>query len=133
MAELGHQLPQLTLAVVGADYLNKRGPTRRFELALCRRGEAIELRPEPTNPADPLAIAVYSCRGIQIGYLTAERAPRIGQLIRRGRDVTAVFQDNASFGAYIRAAFDGETPTLPDPAPAPDSQPDWWPDEEWPD
>lgn len=107
-------LPALTLAVVGADYPNKRGPSRRFELQICQPGEPVELRPEPNNPADPRAIAVYSCRGIQIGYLTAERAGRIGQLIHQGLEIIAIFQEHARFGAYIRVSFDGETPTLPE-------------------
>lgn len=125
-------LPPLTLAVVGADFPNKRGPTRRFELAICRPGEAVELRPEPKNPADPRAIAVFSQRGIQIGYLTAERCGRIGQLMRQGTTITAIFQEHASFGAYIRVAFDGEVPVLPEPQKSADPEPEWYPDEEWP-
>lgn len=125
-------LPALSLAVVGADYPNKRGPTRRFELAICQRGEPVELRPEPNNPADPRAVAVYSCRGIQIGYLSAERAGRIGALVRAGREVTALFQEHTPYGAVIRAAFDGALPTLPIRREA-EPQADWWPDEEWPD
>lgn len=111
-------LPSLSLSVVGADFPNKRGPTRRFEIALCRPGDPIELRPEPKNPADPLAVAVYSERGVQLGYLTAERCGRIGQLIREGREVRAVFQRAASYGAVIRIAFDGEEPVLPVEKPA---------------
>lgn len=129
----GVPLPQLSLAVVGADHPNKRGPTRRFELAMCHRGEPVELRPEPKNPADPNAIAVYSCRGIQLGYLTAERAPRIGQIIRQGTEVTPVFQDKTQAGAVIRVAFDGELPTLPEPQKAAEPEPDWYPDEVWDD
>lgn len=125
-------LSSLSLAVVGADFPNKRGPARRFELAICQRGEPVELRPEPKNPKDERAIAVYSCRGIQIGYITAERAPRIGQLIRQGVELTAVFQDHTNFGAVIRVAFEGADPKLPMPREV-QSGPDWWPDEEWPD
>lgn len=125
-------LPQISLAVVGADYPNKRGPSRRFELAICQRGEPVELVPEPKNPKDEYAIAVYSCRGIQIGYLSAERAPRIGQIIRQGVEVRAVLQDHTTFGAYIRVAFDGEGPELP-PLRESQPEPDWYPDEEWPD
>lgn len=125
-------LPQFSLAVVGADYPNKRGPTRRFEIALCPPGDRIELRLEPRNKADPLAVAVYSCRGVQIGYLTAERAPWIGKLIRQGRPVSAVFQEATHFGAVIRVAFDNAQPALPT-ARESGPEPDWWPDEEWPD
>jgi hypothetical protein len=125
--------PDITLAVVGADFPNERGPTRRFELAMCSQGEPVELRPEPKNKADRNAVAVYSCRGIQIGYVTAERAPRIGQLINQGADVRAAFHMPTRFGAYIRVSFDGNDPDLPPDMPEADSEPDWYPDEEWPD
>lgn len=108
----------MSLAVVGADYPNRRGPGRRVEIALCKPGESVELVPEPRNPADPRAVAVFSCRGVQIGYLTAERCGRIGRLIRQGRQVRAVFQHATPWGAVVRIAFDGETPTLPAPKPA---------------
>lgn len=107
---------QISLAVVGADYPNKRGPTRRFELQICQPSEPVELRPEPKNPVDEYAIAVFSARGIQIGYLSAERAPWIGGMLKQGREIAAVFQAQASFGAWIRVAFDGEAPGLPAPA-----------------
>lgn len=103
----------LSLAVVGADHPNKRGPGRRFELALCSPAEPIELRPEPKNPVDPQAVAVFSCRGIQLGYLTAERAPWIGGMIRSGREIAAAFQEQTQWGAIVRVAFDGVAPTLP--------------------
>lgn len=127
-------LPQLSLAIVGADYPNKRGPTRRFELALCEPGEPVGLVPEPKNPADPRAVAVFSCRGVQLGYISAERCGRIGQLIRQGREVRAVFQEATRHGGVIRVAFDGEEPVLPSPRVMhADPEQDFWPDEEWPD
>ena len=130
---------QLSLYVVGVDFLNKKGPTRRFEIEMCSPGEPIELRPEPKNPADPNAVAVYSMRDIQIGYITAERAPFIKQQMGRG-EVTAIFQSSNPTGCAIRVGLDGEMPTLPEPTdsrandwPPPMSEdPDWWPDQEWP-
>lgn len=107
---------------------------------MCRPGERVELRHEPKNPADNNAIAVYSARGIQIGYVRAERAPLI--LLAMGRaGVSAIFQSKEKWGAVIRAHLDGSEPTLPvlDDSraydwPPPGSQDaDWWPDEEWPD
>jgi len=123
-------LAQLSLAVVGADYPNRRGPGRRFEIEICRPGEPIHLVPEPKNPADPRAVAVFSERGVQLGYLTAERCGLIGKAIRDGRVVRAIFQKKAPYGAVIRVAF-GVDPVLPpeekgDPWPPPD--PDFWPD-----
>lgn len=126
-------LPAISLIVVGADYPNKRGPARRFELAICVPGEPIELRPEPRNRHDPSAVAVYSIRGVQLGYLSAERCGRIGSLIRQGREVQAVFQSTAKYGGIIRVAFDGETPVLPPQVADPESPPDFWPDPIWPD
>lgn len=127
-------LPQTSLAVVGADFPNKRGPARRFEIAVCSRGETVDLRPEPSNPADPRAVAVFSSRGVQIGYLTAERCGRIGSLIKQGRTIVAIFQEPASYGAVIRVAFDGDKPIIPESRSTPSREEgEFWPDEIWPD
>ncbi|AKM11630.1 HIRAN domain-containing protein [Croceicoccus naphthovorans] len=122
----------MSLAVVGIDYPNRRGPGRRFELSLCSPGEPVELRREPENPADPRAVAVFSARGIQIGYLTAERCGRIGALIASGVEVRAIFQGIGPTAAWVRAAFHGESPDLPLPPPTdPASQSrEFWPDED---
>jgi hypothetical protein len=125
-------LPDTTLAIVGADYPNTRGPSRRFELAMCTPGEPVELRPEPKNPYDEHAVAVFSRRGVQLGYLASERAVRIGALIRDGVGVVAVFQAHTRAGGLIRVSFDGSTPDLPPEFP-PDEEPEFYPDEEWPD
>ncbi|MFQ3894583.1 HIRAN domain-containing protein [Sphingobium sp. R-7] len=133
-------MKHLSLAVVGAQHENKSGPARIFEIALCQPGEPVDLRPEPKNPADPQAVAVYSARGIQIGYIRAERAPLIGKAMRDGI-VQAIFQQKEKWGATIRAHLDGSDPVLPPPTdsraadwPPPGSEDaDWWPDEEWPD
>lgn len=135
----------LSLAVVGADFPNddKTGSNRRFEIRLCKPGDQIELRPEPENKRDRRAVAVYSERGIQIGYVTAERCGRIGALINEGREINAVFQAEAPWGAWVRVAFDGEVPVVDlDAAPVarkhelPEgADPDFGfdPDPEWPD
>lgn len=128
-------LQPMSLAVVGAPFPNADGSNRRFELRLCRPGDPIELRPEPKNKRDPRAIAVFSERGIQIGYLTAERCGWIGSIIRSGRDVRAVFQGETDFGAWLRVTFDGQEPVLPPDRLVPPAEPDsgWFPDEIWPD
>ena len=105
--------PSLSLTVVGADFPNKRGPGRRFELNICKPGEPVDLVPEPKNPADPRAVAVFSARGVQLGYLTAERCGWIGGMLGQGRELRAIFQAQTSFGAWIRVAFDGDVPALP--------------------
>lgn len=123
----------ITLPIVGMDFPNARGPTRRFVLELQKPGDTLILRPEPRNPADPNAIAVDSVQGGQIGYIPAERAPLIGMEIRRG-DVTAIFQGRNERGAFLRIGFGGHTPTLPPTSGSdPVADQDWWPDEEWPD
>ncbi|KFG90758.1 hypothetical protein BV98_001470 [Sphingobium herbicidovorans NBRC 16415] len=133
-------MKRLSLAVVGADHPNKKGPTRRFEIALCLPGEPVHLVPEPKNPVDPQAVAVYSDRHIQIGYIRAERAQLIGSALSRG-GVSAIFQEKAQWGAIVRAHLDGTEPVLPEPNdsrafdwPPPGSEDaDWWPDEIYPD
>lgn len=129
----------LSLAVVGAQFPNKMGPGRRFEIELCTPGEPIELVPEPKNPADPYAIAVFSVRGVQLGYLSAERAPWMGAQLSRGREVRAALEKTRA-GAVIRVAFDGGEAKLPEhkvEAPPkecidPELQFDDDPDPDWP-
>lgn len=104
----------MTLAVVGAQYPNADGSDRRQAIAECAIGELVELRPEPNNRFDNLAVGVWSSKGMQLGYLTAERCGRIGSLMRQGREVRAVFQGREVFGAWIRVAFDGEEPVVRD-------------------
>lgn len=124
---------QITLPIVGADYPNRKGPTRRFAIELLEPGDAIELQAEPKNPADENAIAVFSIEGVQMGYLPAERAPYVGMMMRRG-EVSAIFQGRGDRGAFCRIAFDGEKPKLPPTARnGGDEEQDWWPDEDWPD
>ncbi|WP_260925383.1 HIRAN domain-containing protein [Novosphingobium sp. 9] len=127
----------MSLAVVGAQYENPDGTDRRYEILLCVPGEPVELRPEPANPRDPHAIAVFSVRRTQIGYITAERAPRLGAIIRSGREVQCLFQGKAQFGAWIRVAFDGETPVVAieeaHSARRHEQHDDFYPDDIWPD
>ena len=126
----------LSLAVVGTNFPNARGPGRRFEIELCAPGEPVELRREPTNKADPRAVAVFSCRGVQLGYVTAERAALIGKIIAEGREVAAIFQGKTAFGAIVRVAFDGEAPALRAPTGVQEhARPDeeFCADPEWPD
>ena len=102
----------MSLAVVGADHANRDGSDRRFEILVCKPGEMVELRPEPRNRHDSRAVAVFSVRGVQLGYLTAERCGRIGSLIASGIEIQAVFQRPSPFGAWIRVAFNGAVPAV---------------------
>lgn len=77
-------------------------------MELCRPGEPVDLIPEPKNPADPNAVAIYSCRGVQLGYVTAERAPLVRSWLASGREVKSLFQGLSPTGAWIRVGIDGE-------------------------
>lgn len=127
---------QLSLHVVGAGYPNRKGGgDRRFEILLCVPGEPVHLVPEPRNPVDPQAIAVLSSRGVQIGYLTAERAPWIGAMLRNGTGIVAIFQSATPDGAAIRVGLDGAEPSLPEVKPPPpvEDNDGFWRDEIPPD
>lgn len=133
MQELERPLPPITVATVGAAFPNADGTDRRIEISLCKPGEPVVLRPEPENPYDEHAVAVLSMRGVQLGYVNSARAVRVSAIMRSGREVQAVFQAETPFGAWVRIAFDGAEPTLPDIADVRDEEPDWYPDEVWPD
>jgi hypothetical protein len=132
----------MSLAVVGAKHKNADGSDRELEIEACTPGELVELVLEPENEFDKHAIAVFSERGVQLGYIAAERAPRIGGFMAE-HDMVAVFQRVSEFGAWIRVTFDGSTPVLtPTMLIAKDEDPDWgdhygepdfYPDEIWPD
>lgn len=109
-------IKELTLAVVGIDISNADGRNRRSEAMITLPGEPVELIPEPRNKHDRNAIAVVSPRGVQIGYLSAERAPYVHGRMSRGDDAVAIFQGINGGAAFIRIRFDGATPTLPNPA-----------------
>ena len=124
----------MTLAVVGIDFPNedKARSNRRFEWLASAVGDPVTLRPEPRNAHDPNAIAVFSSRGVQGSYLSAERAPWVGMRIRRGDEVQAVFQGLDKSVAYIRVRFGGGAPSLP-PAQAAPSRPEVADDDFYPD
>ncbi len=121
---------QMSLAVVGADHPNRSGPARRFEIAVSVPGDPIDLVPEPKNPADPNAIAVFTARGVQIGYLRADRAPLVATYMSRARISCVIFQEAAKWGAVVRIGLDGEVPVLPEPVSASQDGDDsgFWPD-----
>lgn len=139
-------MPQeLSLAVVGALHPNPDGSNRLFEIWMLNPGDLIRLEPEPHNKSDPSAVAVFSCRNFQIGYLSADRCGWVGGKIRQGQDVRAIFQQATRDGALIRVHLDGQDPTLPPPRPKPlprddsginyagDPETGFWPDDIPPD
>lgn len=110
-------MAQLSLVIVGADYPNKDKSNRRTEILWSAPGERVDLVPEPKNPVDPQAVAVYSARGVQIGYVGSFQAQLIGSYIKRGRVAGGIFQSVHRDGAIVRLGLDGEAPTLPDDEP----------------
>jgi hypothetical protein len=130
-------MQELTLAVVGIDFANADGSNRRSEAMMTLPGEPVALLPEPKNKHDGNAIAIISPRGVQIGYVSAERAPYIGARLGRGEEAAAIFQGMAGGSAYIRLRFGGGQPTLPVPSaptsrPEPDDPPAFYPDDDGP-
>ena len=126
-------LAPITLPIVGIDFPNKSGPARRFGIELLEPGDPVDLVAEPKNPFDENAVAVFSIAGVQLGYLPANRAPYVGQQIRRG-GARAIFQGAGGRGFFVRIAFNGEEPALP-PRPSADTDDgdDWYPDETYDD
>jgi hypothetical protein len=116
-------MQELTLAVVGIDFPNADGSNRRSEAMMTLPGEPVELVPEPKNKHDSNAIAVMSPRGVQLGYINAERAPYIGGRMARGEDAEAIFQGLDGGSAFIRVRFGGGAPTLPPSSDKPPSAP----------
>ncbi|QTH22027.1 HIRAN domain-containing protein [Rhizorhabdus wittichii] len=107
------------LAARGERYPNADGSSRQDELRRCARGERVALIREPTNEYDPAAVAIFSCRGIQLGYLAADHAGWIGSKIDRGYDVRAIVErvkgahlEGATLGLVILINMEGDDPTL---------------------
>ena len=115
----------LSVRIVGADYPNSDKSNRRFELMLCEPGDLLELRPEPKNPADENAIAVFSVRGIQIGYIASDRAAWLTACMHRGSQLAAAFQARAPWGAVARIGIDGDSLDLPPDDIEPPPEDDW--------
>lgn len=104
---------ELSLAVVGLAFPNPDKSDRRFEAELCAPGDPVALVREPKNRFDPRAVAVFSERGVQLGYLTAERCGWIGSQLARGAPIDAIFQEISGKAAIIRVCIGGGSPRLP--------------------
>jgi len=117
-------MDEFTTSIVGIDFPNadKTRSNRRMEILLCAPGDRVTLRREPKNPHDSNAVGVWSERDIQLGYISAERAPMIGRRLQ-AEETSALFQAMHQGSAYIRIRFGGGDPSLPppiaDPGPPP--------------
>lgn len=106
-------MEEFSTAVVGIQYPNVDKSHRRFEASLCKAGDTVHLVLEPRNKYDPRAVAVVSERGVQLGYLGAERCGWIGGRLAAGETCIAIFQALDTYTAMIRLRFGGDRPTLP--------------------
>jgi len=112
-----------SLPAVGEWFDNEDGTSRQAELALCAPGEQVHLVREPENPHDRMAVAVFSCRGVRVGYLRRDRAVWIGSKMDRGYDVRAIVErvkgshlPDATLGLVMRVSLDpdvADEPELP--------------------
>lgn len=91
--------------VVGVTFDNSDGTSRQALIKKhCRAGMAIELRPEPNNPADPNAVGVWLPAG-QIGYIEGGRlAGDLSDHLRAGNKIT-VEVSNVTGGTSKRPTF----------------------------
>ncbi len=87
------------LRVVGVTYPNRDGSSRQDEIGRCVVGEAVELYRERTNRFDPSAVAVYSRRDVQLGYVGADRCGWIGSKVDRGYEVACIVDRITGGGA----------------------------------
>jgi hypothetical protein len=63
--------------IAGVSHRNRNGTSRQKIIARCKVGEPVLFVPEPSNPYDPNAIALFRQNGEQLGYLGADLAERI--------------------------------------------------------
>lgn len=104
---------ELSLAVVGLDHLNRDKSHRRFEMAMCTRGEPVRLVREPKNKVDRHAVMVLSVRDVMLGYIPFRRSGLISGWLDAGETYEAVFQEPGRTAAIIRVRFAGGKPHLP--------------------
>jgi len=117
-------MDEFSVAVVGIQYPNADKSDRRFEALLCVPGEEMHLVREPKNKFDEQAIGVWSARGVQIGYITADRCAFLSTKMAIDPHA-AIFQHLQGNAAYLRIRFGGERPTLPARQPQPAAVGEW--------
>lgn len=108
------------LPACGEVYENEDGTSRQAELALLTPGDELHLIREPMNEHDPMAVAIFTSRGVRVGYLARVRAIWIGSKMDRGQPVNAIVErvkgaalPGSPLGLVMRLNMDGEEPELP--------------------
>ncbi|MGE4324260.1 MAG: HIRAN domain-containing protein [Sphingobium sp.] len=74
-----------TIGIVGESHKNSDGTSRQAEIKRCNDGDFVDLRKEPDNPHDKLAVAAISENGRCIGYISRDQNEWIGQKIDDGK------------------------------------------------
>lgn len=72
--------------ITGVKHDNPDGSSRAKALAECEEFHRLSLIPEPDNPYDRHAIAIYTEADVQVGYLEAVQAQDIEPGMRRRGD-----------------------------------------------
>ena len=76
----------LVIRVAGVSYRREA-----LQQEVFRPGEAAELAPEPSNPHDPNAVAIWDAgHRHQVGYVPKELAPEIAARLRGGDQIRAL-------------------------------------------
>lgn len=77
------------LTAVGEQFANADGGCRQDEIRCCRPREQVTLEAETANPKHSGAIAVYSVRGVQVGYLRRRDADWLKEKMGMGTGLRA--------------------------------------------
>ena len=76
-----------TIHVVGESFEN-----RQDEIRLCGAGDTVQLKREPDNTYDDLAVNVLSSSGRSIGYIGRDNNEFIARIIDRGGNISATIE-----------------------------------------
>jgi hypothetical protein len=82
----------LHVRLAGCSYANSDGSSRREYIKRCEVLEELEIRLEPDNPVDPLALAVHRQTGEQLGYIDHGTARKMRKDGGRAYTWKAVFR-----------------------------------------
>ena len=113
---LPRPFPLGAVGVVGT----RHHPAARLVAALAP-GDALDLRREPGNRFDPLAIAVHLPGGDRLGYLPRAEARRLGAMMDAGGRLRSSLAEQACEVSPGNWRFDLRLELLTDPAPPPPS------------
>lgn len=93
--------------VVGVSYSNQDGSSRQAYISEMTPDTAVQLVPEPTNPYDANAIAVFIPGNKQIGFVPRELAAKIAPFLEGEKFLARVVSLHGGFETW-----DGGTASL---------------------